>query len=532
VVGAFTLLSRFTGLARDSVTAALFGGSRMADTFLTSLELTNQVRRVLGEGSLSSFIVPLMTEKRQTQSNEAGWAFFNRVLNLMLVLSAIITVIGVIFGGTIFGWFGGRGLLAHGETFYFQQGAAMTRLLFPYVIGLTLAAVMMGACHTLRNFAVPSFGSVVLNIPMIIAGGLAIWYHKPGENFEAYATRSAWWLCYAVLIGAALRVALMVPTLRRHGWRYQAVLDVKDPELRKLLKMMSLGLADVFLSQINFAVSGYFAMFLAEGIKTYISYANRVIQFPMALTATALGTAMLPQLTQYLLQKRHVELRDMMAFIKRLEIIFMLPAVAGLMILGQPILALIFQHGKFTATDTHGTYLALLFYAPALLPLGWIRMLQPLYFARKDMLTPFKASLASVTVNIVLNWFFAYHTDWKQCGMGLANTLAACTNYAMLTWFLRHELHGGGGEPTRIMETLWKTAVAAVAACGVGLVLFNRLGGWLHGGQGIVGRALAILPIIAVVAGLYFVLVHFLKVPDSDRAVAKIMGRLKKRKAA
>lgn len=520
LIGAFTLFSRFTGLLRDMVLAALFGASRLADTFNTSFELVNQVRRVLGEGALSSFIVPIFTEHRHTDPREA-WRFFNRTVNFLVIVCAAISILGMIYAREVFMAFGGIALLqlerlgkvsSQEVEHYLALGAEMTAIMFPYVIGIALVALFMGACHALRSFTAPSIGSVMLNMTMILAGGAAL---VAGVEMETAAR----WLCWSVLVGALLRLIIMFPTLYRSGWRWQPLVSLRDPKLRKLLGMIGLGMIGMTLSQLNVTISGFFAWYLGEGIKTNITYANRLIQLPMALTATAIATALLPQLTQFLIEGRKRELRDMMAFIKRLEIVFMVPAVIGLILLGYPITALVFERRAFTADDTWGTYLALVAYAPGLLPLGWVRLLQPLYYARKDLWTPLYSGIVSVLINVVLNWFCAFHTNLAQIGLGISSTLASFAGYLVLSYFLKADLQPQAGEHPGIGETLGKSLIGSLVACGVGL---GGYVGWIYRygePEGSLRLALVLLPILVVVSGLYFVIIRFLEVPDSERAV-------------
>ncbi|MCL5271448.1 MAG: murein biosynthesis integral membrane protein MurJ [bacterium] len=523
VVGALTLLSRFTGVIRDAVLAAKLGDTRLSDVFFVAFELPNLVRRVLGEGALSSFIVPLFSERRKLDGEQRGWEFINRAGNVMMLVALAITVAGMFFSREVFYLFGGYGMAAAGDAGYVALGAQLTRLMFPFVIALTVGSVMMGACHTLRSFAAPSLGSVMLNLTMIIGAGLAIILRTPGE-------RATVWLGWAVLAGVALRVLIMVPTLRRHGWRWQPVWSPSDPAVRRLMWLMVPGLAAMGISQINSIVSGQFAMYLGKGIKTYLLYAGRLIQFPMALTATAAATAMLPQLSHYLLEGQSRELRDLMAFTKRIEIVLMTPAMVGLIFLGLPITELIFAHGRMTTEGAKGIYWALLFYAPGLLPLGWCRLLEPLFYARQDRLTPLKAAAVSMALNMFLNWLFAFHTHLAQGGLALANTLASFAYYFILAGFLGRVLERPMGERPRIAETFWKSLAASVVACGAAAGLYWAVVHWLGAPGGTLTRAALLLPVLAVAAALYFVLAHALHVPDSHEATGMIMARLRRKK--
>jgi len=513
IVGGLTFFSRLTGLLREVLLAVLLGASRLADTFQTSFELVNQSRRLLGEGALSSFIVPFLNERRAREGSESGWEFFNCAINLMLLIALFITFVGTIFSREIFMLYGGFGLRGN-EGHYLELGAKMTRMMFPVVIGLTVAAMMMGACHTLRRFTAPSLGSVMLNICMIAVSGLALLLKKQLEP-------AAMWLCWAVLGGAALRIIIMVPTLYRNGWRWGTSFKMNDPDLVRLMRMMGIGLITMFIQQLQFTISGIVAMHLGEGMRVYISKANYLVQFPMALTATAVATAMLPQLSQYLVEGRTRELNDMMAFTKRLEILLMAPAIMGLIFLGLPILELLFEYGNWTSEDTRGAYWALLFYAPGLLPLGLSRLLYPLYYAKKDMMTPLKAACAAMVVNVLLNLYFVFYTDLKQGGLGLASTLAVLTDYLILAHGLKKKVAGDvlSRGRSKLLETSLKCLMAAAIACGGGCLAHQGLGALFNLPDTGLARAMLLLPVICSVALVYLVLVRLFRAPDVKSAI-------------
>ena len=650
IVGLFTLLSRLTGLIRDALLAAKLGDTRLSDIFYTAFMLPNLVRRVLGEGALSSFIVPLFEERRRQSGDAGGWRFINITSNFLMVVALLITLGGGYFAREIFIAFGGSGLideaarverqfayplvdladldepvaiarrLQAGDPFaarlaahapaefarllgagdgidsptlalragvvatlnaalddpgreraareagiepgamapaldgganaagalrarnrhlvsqgfpdaigwsaeqYLAIGERMTRIMFPFVIGLTLASIMMGACHALRSFTTPSLGSVMLNLTMIAAAGSAL-------ALGTSVSRAAIWLSWSVLAGALLRIAIMVPTLRRFGWRWQPVMNFSDPQLRKLLRMMGVGLSSLAIVQVNIAVVGYFAIALGAGVRTYLSYADRLIQFPMGLTAVAVATAMLPQLTQYMIEGRHHELADMMAFTKRLEIIVMLPAILGLMFFGLPIVELVLEHGIFSPAASWKTYTVIFVYAPALLPMSWSQIVMRLFYARQDVVNPLKASAAAMLTNIFGCWFFTSVFPLNQVGLALAFTISSFVYYFVLAWYLKRTagLESAPVHP-RIGETMWKAGAAALVACGLGFAGYAALRLQFGKPEGIVLQSLTLLPSIGAVTVLYFFLIHWLRVPDSEQAAGMILRKLRRKR--
>lgn len=536
LLSVLTLISRFTGLARDMVLAAMLGGSRISDVFYIAFELSNLARRVLGEGALSSFVVPIFEERKKI-SADAGWRFVNRAINAVGLLTLVLTLIGMIFSGPVFDFFGGFGLKASASVAATSAerdeilGAAnlgidLTRLMFPNLVALAIGSIMMGVCNALNSFAAPALGSVVLNIAMILAGAAALMLH-------ADPATGTIWLGWSVLAGAVLRVLLMVPAMMRAGWRYSAQLRARteDDGLRILFSMMGAGLFGMSINQINMSVVSIFAAYLGPGNKTFLVYANRLIQFPMALTATAMATAMLPQLARMTLDGRHAELRNVMGFTKRIELVLMMPAALGLMFFGMPICELLFQRGEFTAADTRGTFEALLFYAPGLFAYGWTRLVQPLFYARKDVRTPVIAAVISMIFNVALAAAFTFWTPLAQRGLALANTLAAFLNYAILYYYLNRDpaqpLSGA-----RTTETLIKTFAAGLISIGGVWFIHTEFIAPLVEELGAIAHIAVLGAIMIISAWGYFMLARLFRVPDAERATEKIMNRLRRKKSS
>ena len=530
IVGLWTLVSRFTGLLRISIFSWIFGATRTGSIFLVAFDIANMTRRVLGEGALSAFIVPVLSQRRKEQGEAAGWSLFNRVLNFILLITFVISLTCAIFSRQIFLFFGAQGEVWRvGDTPETQAmialGASYVRIMAPYVMGLSLVALMMGACHTLRLFSYPSVASVMLNFSLILIGGVAI-------ARQLSAEQGATWLSVAVLVGVVMGVALMIVPLWKAGWRWRPELNLRDPELLKLMHMMGLATLSMVLAQLNIVASTMFAFFMNDAIKSYLFYSNMLVQFPMALTASAVATAMLPQLTAFLLDGRKREMHELMDFTKRLELICIVPAMLGLMVFGLPIIKLIMQQGRWTPQDSHGTYLALLFYAPGLLALGWARLISPLFYARKDMRTPLFAAAVSVAVNIALNAFFTFVVPLGQQGLAFAFTVGAFVNYAVLAHYMRRDApRPADAAPAHFVETFWKTMLAALAACGLGWWLYLGLVAALNEPQTKIAQALYLLPTITLVAALYFAFCRLLRVPDSQRATDLILRNLRRKPA-
>lgn len=531
ILSVLTLLSRFTGLFRDMIVAALFGTSRISDVFWFAFEIPNLARRLLGEGSLSSFIVPVFADRRR-ESDRSAWVFVNRTINLVTLGTLVLTIAGMIFSLDIFKIVGGYGMIAKGRTATGEvppaildalaHGAYLTRIMFPHLMILAVGSIMMGICNALGSFTAPALGSTMLNVAMIAAGGAAMF-------IKADPKQATVWLAWSVVAGAILRILIMSPTMMKAGWRWRAEVSTKDTGVVDLFRMLGTGLFGLSIYHINSALAGILAAFVGAGTKTFLINSQRLIQFPMALTAAAMATAMLPRLTDLVLARNDKELGNVMGFMRRVEIVLMTPAALGLMFFGLPILQMLLQHGKWTELDSLGTYSALFFYAPGLLPQGWLRLILPLYYAQKDVMTPVKAAFVSVIVNLSVGAFCTFVLKLDQVGLAIGGTLSSFADYFVMTWHLKHsgrEVASGGS----VTETLLKSMAAGLLSIGGSWLIYWELGRKFGPPETTIWRAIYVLPLISIAAVVYFVICHFFKVPDSDRAFDMLRRRLMRKK--
>ncbi|GAB4323903.1 MAG: murein biosynthesis integral membrane protein MurJ [Candidatus Sumerlaeia bacterium] len=454
VVSAFTLLSRGLGVVRDAVIAARLGAGAMSDIFNIAFEIPHLARRVLGEGALSAFIVPVYSEVRQKLGDERAWAFVSNALNILALLTFLMTVAGMLGAKYLFLAFGGFGFFLGGETELLAMGAAVTRIMFPYVMLMTLSALLMGVLHAWRRFTMPALGSIILNCAMIFAG---LVFRSDERGFVFI-------LAWAVVAGGVLRTLVLVPDLARLGFRWRARFVPGSGPMRRLFAMMGPALLGVFVVQLNISVDLNFATSLDKGVATFLRYSNRLIQFPLAIIAASLSTAILPSLTGHLLRGERADLARLMTFAVRLTLFLFVPATAGLLALGQPLIRVILERGRWSEAMSDGAFLALAFYALGLVPLALQRILTPLYYARQDVWTPFWASVWAIATNIVLN-FILMRTPLRHGGLALATSIAAGVN----VWLLARRLKGeiGGLIGPAVWETAVKATVAAVLMGGV-----------------------------------------------------------------
>ncbi len=521
VVGAITLLSRVLGLVRDAVIAATLGAGYLSDCFNIAFEIPNLARRVLGEGALSAFIVPVYTQRRLEQSDEMGWRFVSNALNTFTLLTMILTAVGMFFSKELFLFFGGAKFYFEGETEYLELGVRLTRIMFPFLICLAAASLLMGVLHSHRHFSTPSLGSVTINITIIAAS--LIWAGSTQRRF-------AFILSWAVVVGGVMRVAIMIPPLLSHGFRYMPVIDLKSPAMRSLFRMMipaTMGLAVV---HINISVDATFANFLGPGRITYLKNANRLTQFPLALFATAISTAILPQLTSFLLENKRRQLEETLSFAFRVLMIIFIPVTVGTIVLGRPIVELLLQRGRWGAEATLGTYYGIMFYSLEMVPIAFIRVLTPLYYARKDVMTPFKAGIIALVSNIILNALFVFVIlkPLEHGGLALASSISACINFYYL---YRKERDVFGEVFTReVRKTFYSSLGASLL---MGMCAWGTMKGlhMLAVPGTFAARAVYLGLSMGISGAAYFVFGRMLKVPEFDQALRLVTRRFRSRPA-
>ncbi len=516
LVGIITLISRFLGLVRDMVVAAAFGATRYGDIFNIAFELPNLVRRVLGEGSLSAFIVPVFTKVRDADGEARAWRFASNALTVLAALSLVLTAVGILFAPLLFRIFG-FGYYQREDFEAIRLGVTLTRIMFPFLALLSLSSILMGLCHAVRHFTMPALGSIALNISMIGAG--LLFYKLPTQTFAHI-------LAVSVLLGGLVRLLIMIPPLMRAGCVFRPVFDPVSPAMKRLFLMLLPATFGVAVVQINLAVSRAFATHLGEGFVPTLVYSNRLVQLPLAIVAAALATAILPPLSEHHARKEFEQLRDLARFACRMIFALFVPATVGLMALGLPIIRLLFERGEWTAQGSAWTYQALLAYAPALVIWGILCIITPIFYARHDVRTPVLTATAAMIVNIVLNVLLVTVAPLRDglghAGLALANTLGVLVNASLLFWILH-----------RIGLGLWDASLARslsrslVAACLMGLVSWGlwKLFGVSSMEQSRLLGAVALAVIIAVSAAAYFAFAMALKVPDLREGVNLLLRR-------
>src|SRR6266567_2580164 len=462
VVGLAILCSRVLGLIREVVFAALFGASRNMDAFLTAFRAPNMLRDLFAEGALSTAFVTTFSQRIATEGDKSAWNLASKVATLTLVFMSAVSLLGVIFAPVLIN------ILAPG--FPIEKAeltVLLTRIMFPFILLVSLAALVMGMLNAKHVFGMPAMASSFFNLGSII-GGVALCYWldpQPDWRHPHFGERGLVGLSIATLIGGFLQLIVQFPSLRRVGFRFCLDFNWRDPGVRTILGMMGPATIAASAVQVNVAVNSIFASGLGDGPIAWLNIAFRLMQLPLGIFGVAVATVTLPLVSRSAAVGNTSEFRSALAHSVRLVLLLTIPAAIGLIILAEPIIQLIYQHGRFTHEATIQTAAALRFYAIGLAAYSAVKVLAPAFYALDKRHLPMLVSLLSILVNFCLNWFFTFHLGLGHRGLALSTSLVAITNLLLLYIMMRR--YAGRLETGAMLKLLSKLLVAGAVLAAI-----------------------------------------------------------------
>lgn len=429
-----TLLSRFAGLARDVLQAHLFGVSAAMDAFVIAYRIPNYLRRIFAEGSFASAFVPAYSALKDQGDREAVREFLDHVAGALCAVVVVIAGLGMLAAPWVAALFAPGAIDQPGQI---ETITAMLRITFPYLVFISLTALAGAVLNSHRRFGLAALTPMLHNLAMI-AAMLAL-----APLFAVPPMALAW----GVLIAGGLQLALLWPALGRLGARPRFRLNFRHPAVKKVGTLMLPTLFSSSVAQLNLIVGTVFASLLITGSQTWLYSADRLSELPLGLFGVAIGTVILPHLSS-----RHAA-GDAEGYARtidwglRMVILFGIPAGVGLLMLAEPLVSAMFQHGAFTAEDARMTGLALSATAIGVPAFMLTKVLLPAYFSRQDTVTPMRAAVATVFVNVGLIvvittplWYF--DIAGAHAGIALATALAGVVNAALLwTWLHRDRIY-------------------------------------------------------------------------------------------
>ncbi|WP_019917601.1 murein biosynthesis integral membrane protein MurJ [Methyloversatilis discipulorum] len=502
-VSSMTLLSRILGFVRDFFIARAFGAGAATDAFFVAFRLPNLLRRMFAEGAFSQAFVPILGEYRNRRGVDDTRALIDHVATLLALVVAVVTVIGIVAAPLII-YISAPGFAADADKF--DLTVTLTRITFPYILFMSLVAMAGGVLNTFSRFAIPAFTPVLLNVSFI---GMSLF---AAPYFDPPVLALAW----AVFIGGALQLALQVPALMRIGMLPRVRLDLKDPGVRRIFKLMLPAILGVSVSQISLLINTIFASFLESGSVSWLYYADRLMEFPAGLLGVALGTILLPSLSRSHADGNGGEFSALLDWGLRLTLLLTLPAALALALLATPLIATLFHHGQFTAHDVLATREALLAYSVGLTGLILVKVLAPGFYSRQDIRTPVKIALGVLVLTQLMNLVFI--GPLAHAGLALSIGLASLVNAGFLYRGLRRI---GAYTPAPGWRSFWLKMLSALAAMGVVLYFSARVpGDWLQ--MATLSRILHLCWLVPAGAGAYFAVLFALgfRLRDFSRRAA------------
>jgi len=423
-VSAMTFLSRLTGLAREVIGFSLFGAGAAMDAFQVAWRIPNFLRRLFAEGAFSQAFVPVIADYKARRGLEETQALANRVATVLGVVLFVVTLVGVIAAP----------LLVYATAFGFAADPAkfdlttqMVRITFPYIFFISLVALAAGILNTFSAFKTPAFTPVLLNLSVI---GAAVFLTK-------YVNPPILALAWGTFIGGVVQLAFQVPALKRIGMLPKWDWRPKDSGVLRILGLMAPALLGVSVAQISILINTQIASFLETGSVSWLTAADRLMEFPSALLGVALGTVLLPSLVKQHATQNAEEFSALLDWGLRLTLLLTLPAAVGLAMLATPLIATLFQHGKFDVTAVMMSSQALIAYSVGLTGLILVKILAPAFYARQNIRTPVKIAIFTLVIVQLANLAFV---PWlKHAGLALSTGLGACVNAGLLYYFMRKQ---------------------------------------------------------------------------------------------
>ncbi|MBX3204033.1 MAG: murein biosynthesis integral membrane protein MurJ [Labilithrix sp.] len=524
VVGAGTLLSRLLGFGRDAVIAALFT-RRETDAFWVALTIPNALRQLLAEGAVSSAVVPVLGERLAKGGDAAARPFFARARGVSLAALVVVTVLGVVFARELTWLFasgysdtaGGAaadGAAAAGSKL--ELTTSLTRVMFPYILFMGTAALGMAALNAKRRFAVAAFAPALFSVGIV---GAAFLLRGP---LAERGVDPAMTLAIGVLAGGVLQVAAQVPALRQIGYVSRPIFDLRDPHVRVMLRRivpMTLGLGVYY---VDLVLSRRFLSELGEGAQSWFSWASRLCDLPQGIFVMALSSATLPSLATFAAKGETDELVTTWAHGMRLAMFVAIPCSVALVVLGEPLVVLLFERGHFDPESSHQTARALAWQGGAIFTVAATRQLVPAFHALGDTRTPVVVSAIDLGAFIALA--LALRGPLGHVGISVAVAGSSAVQMLLLFYGLRRRVGSlRGAELARSAARVLAASAIAGAASGA---LAHVLSGALPGA---VGRALPGLASAVLFGALFLVAAWCLGARELAEVTAPIRRRLRRR---
>ncbi len=480
--------SRILGLVREQVFAALFGAGFAYDAFVVAFRVPNLLRDLFAEGALSSAFVVVFTDSRTKKGPEETWRLASKVITAAAVIVGTLVLIGMASSGGIVRLMSPDFANVPNKL---ELTVFMTRIMFPFLLLVCLASICMGMLNSLGRFFIPAISSSFFNLGSIVGGVLLSFCIPWDDQYRIVG------MAIGVLVGGFLQFAVQTPLLKKEGFRFKAMLDFADPGLVRIGKLMLPAIVGLAAVEMNIFINTFFAASCAQGSVSWLNYAFRIMMFPIGLVGVSLSIATMPVVSRYAAKGDIQGLRQAYVSSTILSFVFSLPAMVGLIVLAEPIIRVIYQHGRFTAADTAQTASALMLYAVGLFAYAAQKIVVPVFYSLNKTRYPVIASFISLALNICMVMVFL--GSFQHRAIALSTSVCMMANFLFLSCMLYRQVQGY--DVRRILKSLARILPISLA---MGLVTYtvNRLCSGLAG-TGTFGAAVGLFAAIAA-GGLFY----------------------------
>lgn len=461
-----TLVSRVLGFVRDAIVARVFGAGFATDAFFVAFKLPNLLRRIFAEGAFSQAFVPILAEYRSQRGEDATRELVADVAGLLALVLFVVSALGMLAAPAII-WISAPGFVNTPEKFALTT--ELLRITFPYILLISLASLAGSILNAWNKFSIPAFVPTLLNISFIVFALLLAPYFDPPVLA----------LAWAVAAGGVAQLAFQLPHLKKIGMLVKPRLNFRDAGVWRVLKQMGPAILGVSVSQVSLIINTIFASFLVSGSVSWMYYADRLMEFPTGMLGVALGTILLPSLSRSHSSGNADEYSRLLDWGLRLCLLLALPSAVALAVISEPLIATLFQYGKFSSHDALMTQQALIAYSVGLIGLILVKVLAPGFYARQNIKTPVRIALMTLVATQLMNLVFIWHL--RHAGLALAIGLGACANAAMLYRQLRR--HGIYAPQPGWSLFLLKLVIAVVVMACVLWGIMQLLPAWNTGGM-------------------------------------------------
>jgi len=493
-VSLWTLASRVTGLVRESLLAAFFGASAMTDAFNVAFRIPNLFRRMFAEGAFSQAFVPVLAASKAQSGDAATRLLVDRVATLLAWAMLLLCIAGVLLAPWMV-WAMASGLPTAG----FDAAVAMTRWMFPYIGCMSLVALSSGVLNTYQRFAIPAATPVLLNVCTIGAA----WWLSP--YFQARGVEPIFAMAVGVMAGGLLQLGLQIPALARLGmlprlgWGWRALGAAwQDPGTRNILRLMGPALLGVSVAQISLLINTQIASHLPPGSVSWLSYADRLMEFPTAMLGVALGVVLMPRLAAASATADAADYSALLDWGLRIVVLLATPCAVALLVFAKPLVAVLFHYRAFTDFDVQQTALALMGWGVGLVGMIAIKVLAPGYYASQDIKTPVRIAVVVLVLTQLLN--LALVPYLQHAALSLSISLGALLN---ALWLLRGLRARGSYRPAPGWAGFGLRVALASALMALFLAWAAQALPWLDMPGGAMQRVGAVAAVVLGAAALY-----------------------------